>query len=109
MSALLNPINHARGSIRWGLVAYTAALFSILTINVAMSLNIFPISYIDNRGFPGTLNIPVPGPYGYQWLNYSRAASIVPSVMFLLNTCLADGFLVSSVPRLIAYVSQSFL
>lgn len=68
-------------------------MFSALTLNNATSLDLYPISYIDNRDFSGT---PFSGPYGYQWLLYAKAIGIIPSVMFVLNTCLADGFLVSS-------------
>jgi len=92
MSALFNPINRAIEGIRWGLVAYTAAMFSIITILVAMNLNILSVSYIDNRAFPGNDGIP-PGPFGYQLLLYSKPISIVPNFMFLLNSWLADALL----------------
>ena len=63
-----------------------------------MNLNIQSISYIDNREFPGNDALP-PGPLGYQYLIYSKAITIVPNLMFLLNNWLADGLLVSSVPN----------
>ena len=94
MSALLNPTNRT-GSIKWGLVVHTAAMFLVLTLDALMSIAIYPISYVDNRGFPGNSMFP-PGPSAYQWFTYSEAISVIPSAMFFLNTCLADGFLVSS-------------
>lgn len=96
MSSLLNPTNRVRGGIKWGLLAHTAAMFSFLTLGVAMRLDIPSISYIENRAFPGTDTFP-PGPYGYEWLLDDKAVDVVPSVVFLMNTYLADGFLVSSV------------
>lgn len=61
-----------------------------------MNLNLQSISYIDNRGFPGG-GLLSPGPLGYQFLIYSKATSVVPNIMFLLNNWLADGLLASSV------------
>lgn len=95
IGALLNPIDRTKGGIKWGLVVHTVAMFSVLTINAAMSLDLYSISYIDNREFRATGRTPS-GPYGYQWHIYSEAISIVPNVMLYLNTCLADGFLASS-------------
>jgi hypothetical protein len=97
MGALLNPIDRTRGGIKWGILFHTAAMFSVLTLNAAISLDIYSISYIDNRDFTAANHKFPPGPYGYQWLIYSKAISIIPNVMLFLNTCLADGFLVSCV------------
>ena len=94
MGALLNSIDFTR-AIRWGLVAHTAAMFSTLTANAGMSLDIFSISYIDNRQFPGNLFYS-PGPLGYQFFIFSGAISIVPNAMFYLNNSPTDGLLVSS-------------
>ena len=75
-----------------------------------MNLDIQSVSYIDNREFPGNDALP-PGPLGYQYLIYSKAISIVPNLMFLLNNWLADGLLVSFaftwVPR-VAHVSLPY-
>jgi hypothetical protein len=92
MGALLNPAERARG-IKWGLVCHTTLMFSFVTINVAMSLALQPISYVDYRSFPGYEGLP-PGPFGYQLLVYSKAISFVPTLMFFLNNWLADGLLV---------------
>lgn len=92
MGALLNPVNRTRG-IKWALVAHTAAMFSFVTIYTAINLDIQSISYIDNREFPGVDSIPWPGPVGYQTLITSKAISVVPTIVFVLNTWLADGLL----------------
>jgi len=73
-------------------VAYTAAMFSVLTIGASMGLNIFSKAYIDTREYPGTDSLP-PGPTGYRSEIYSTAIDCIPNVMFYLNTFLADGFL----------------
>ena len=96
MSALFNPVNRTLEGIRWGLVTYTVAMFSVVTILVAMNLNVQSLCYIDNRQFPGKDVVP-PGPFGYQLFLYSNPLSIVPNFMFLLNNWLADGLLVGSV------------
>ena len=109
MGALLNPISRTR-AIKWGLVAHTAVMFSALTVNVATSFDSYSISYIDNREFPGKRGNPFPGPIGYQLLMSTEAIYIAPNVMFYLNSCLADGFLVSSAPNLntcMSYPSDS--
>lgn len=106
MTALFNPVNRRREGIQWGLVAYTTAMFAIVTVFTAMNLDIQSISFIDNREFPGIVGILPPGPLGYQFLIYSKVISIVPNIMFLLNNWLADGFLVSPVPNPLAQVSD---
>lgn len=92
MGALLNPIDRTRG-IKWGLVAHTSLMFSFVTINTAMSLDIQSVSYIDKRKFPSEEGLP-PGPFGYQLFLYSKAISFVTTLMFFLNNWLADGLLV---------------
>lgn len=92
MGSLFSTVYRTREGIRWGLVAYTSTMFSFVTIFTAMNLDIQSVSYIDNRAFPGTDQIP-PGPLGYQYLVYSKAISIVPNLMFLLNNWLADSLL----------------
>ena len=94
MAALLDPGNRRREGTKWGLVAYTAVMFSFVTVFTAMNLNIQSIAFIDNREFPGIEGVLPPGPLGYQWFVYSRALSVIPNVMFLLNNWLADGLLV---------------
>lgn len=62
---LLDSSNCTRGGIKWGLIAYTAAMFSFVMIFTAMNLNHQSVSYIDNREFPGVRGELVPGPLGY--------------------------------------------
>jgi hypothetical protein len=96
MGALLNTIDRTKGETKWALVVHTVAMFSFVTIYTTMLLNLQSLSYVDNRGFPGE-GMVSPGPLGYQFSIYSKAISVVPNVMFLLNTWLADGLLVRSV------------
>ena len=104
MEAFLDPVNRRRQGIKWGLVAYTTAMFSFVTVYTAISLHIQSISYIDNRGFSGNEDVGAPGPLGYQTLVFSEPINIVPNTMFLLNNWLADGLLVSSGSNLVAHV-----
>lgn len=93
MGALLNPANHIRGGIKWGLVAHSVAMFAFVTVFTALNLDLQSISYIDNRDYPGDSFMFPPGPLGYQFLVYSKPISLVPTIMFHLNTCLVDGLL----------------
>ena len=95
MATLFNPVYRKGEGIKWGLVSYTVAMFSVVTIGTAMGLDIQSISYIDNREFSGAKSVSDPGPYGYQLLIETEAVYIVPNLMFLLNNWLADGLLVS--------------
>ena len=94
MSALLSPVDRTRMRIRWGLVVYTAVMFSFATIFTAMTFEVQSISYVDNRKFPGS-RVFSPGPIGYQYLVSSGASSVIANLVFTLNQWLADGFLVS--------------
>ena len=94
MAALFNPVNRKREGIKWGLVSYTAAMFSFVTIFTVMYENNLSMSHIDNREFPGVHGVLPPGPFGYQLSLYPTVLNIVPNLMFLLNNWLADGLLV---------------
>ena len=96
MAMLFHPAYHRGEGIKWGLVCYTATIFSLLTVHNGINLNIRSISYIDNRNFPGINGITPPGPFGYQWSIAPSALNITPNVMFALCKWLADGLLVSS-------------
>ena len=98
MSGLLYPIRPTTKGIQWGLVVHTVAMFSFLTIGVGINRDVFSISYIDGREFPGD-EILLPGPCGYETFVYVTygAISIVSGLMFPFNQWLADGLLVSSV------------
>ena len=104
MAALLN---RTRKSIKWGFVAHIAAMFVFATINVAMTLDIQSISYVDYRDFSGGDSVSLPGPFGYQFFIFSTAINGVPNIMFFLNQWLADGLLVGSVPKPTAQVSNA--
>ena len=95
MSALLNPTNHTKNGIKWGLVAHTVAMFLFVTISTVASLQIQSLSYIDNREFPGFGDGFYRGPFGYQSLIVFTVISDIPSVMFFLNDSLAHGLLAS--------------
>jgi len=60
-------------------------------VDTVLNYGIQSICYIDNRDFTGVNNLLPPGPFSYQQFIYSDAISVVPNVMFFLNTCLADG------------------
>ena len=94
MIALLSPVYRRRGDIKWGLVCYTAAMFSLATVHTAMNLHLQSISYIDNREFPAE-NGSNPGPIGYFESLYSDAINVIPNAAFCLSNWLADGLLVS--------------
>ena len=95
ITALFNPANRRRESIKWGLVIYTVLMFLFVTIRSAMALNLVSISFIDNREFPGVGDQLPPGPIGYTLLACPKATSIVLGLMFLLNNWLANGLLAS--------------
>ena len=97
MAALLNPANRERDGIKWGLVSYTGAMFSFATILTGMQLDIRSISFIDNREFGGVDGVAPPGPLGYQSYIWSGVLTLIPDLMFILNSWLADAFLVGPV------------
>lgn len=106
MTALLNPINHTKGGVKWPLVIHTVAMFSFATVDTALNLDLQSICYVDNRNFAGVSNVLLPGPFAYQQFIYSNPINVVSNVMFLLNTCLADGLLVGFIPNSAARVSK---
>ena len=65
-----------------------------------MNLDLQSICNINNREFTGSGSLSTPGPFGYQIFVYSWVISFIPDIMFLLNTWLADGLLVSSLLNL---------
>ena len=88
MTALCGSVYRKGEQIKWGFVSYTMVIFSALTVQTAMNLDILSISYIDNRNYSG-------GPWGYQSAISREALSIVPNFMFPFCSWLADGLLVS--------------
>ena len=106
IGTLIGPENRTKNGIKWGLVAHTVAMFSIVTVYTAAALSILSISYIDNREFPCVDGALPLGPIGYQYLTYSNPTNVVVTVMFLLNNWLADGLLVTCVPNSLIHVSD---
>ena len=79
---------------KWILVAHTVTMFSLVTINTTINLNIQSFSYIDNRESP-YLEFALIDGLLYEYLTYSEPIDLVPAVAFVLNGWLADGLLVS--------------
>ena len=73
-------------------------MFTLVTIYGTMYLDSQLISYIDKRQFNDDSILTPPGPLGYDVLIAGNAIFIAPTFLFTLNQCLADGFLVCSVP-----------
>ena len=97
MAALFDPIHHRGEGIKWGLVSFTAVMFSLATVQTALDLDIQSISYIDDRAFSGVTEDQMePGPLGYQVFISADALAIVPVFMFALSNLLANGLLVGS-------------
>jgi hypothetical protein len=102
MGALLGPTNRKRkaGSIKWGLVALTTAMFLSSTVALAINLDALSFEYINYREGPLLL---LPGSLGY---TFSQGAlSIILTCMISLNQWLADGLLVSSVSKSVVQAS----
>jgi hypothetical protein len=93
-SALLNPLDRTRRSIKWGLVAHTVAMFSFATIYVGMGFHIQSICYIDDRDYDQD------GPVAYEIVLYRTAVALVANTLVLVNVWLADALLVSPVLNL---------
>lgn len=105
MGALLNSVNARTRAVKWGLVVHTSFMFTLVAVCGAMYANSQLISYIDKRRFPGVDESPF-GSLGYNWLHDGDAITVAPAFLFILNQCLADGFLVSFVRCPAAQVSH---
>ena len=75
-------------------MAHTVALFSVATTSFVAGIYLFPISYIDDREFPG-VDGGTPGPFGYVYLPRFLAVRCVSDASVLVNQWLVDGLLVS--------------
>jgi len=106
-TALFNPAYRRGESIKWGLVSYTVAMFSLVTLLTAMNLHILSVAYIDHREYPGIEGKVPPGPLGYLRVIYYKAINLVPNAAVVLNNWLANGFLVSSLLGLRSLVQAS--
>ena len=96
MVALFNPVYRRGEHIKWGLISFTVAMFSSLTVHNAVVFKIQSICFIDNRNFPGGDGGLPPGPIGYQLSTDPGALNLIAYFTFLFNGWLADGLLVSS-------------
>ena len=96
VAALFNPIYRGGERIKWELVSHTIVMFLFVTVGNTMEFNIYFISHINNREYPGVAGVMPPGPFGYRSLISSKALVIVPGVTVFLNNWLGDGLLVSS-------------
>ena len=96
IAGLFNPAYRKGEGVKWGLVSYTVAMFSFVTVQTSMDLYAQSISYIDNREFSDVDGTGPSGPYGYQWFIDSSTLKIIPDIMFTFCNWLADGLLVSS-------------
>ena len=96
MAALFNPIYLRGERVKWGLISYTVAIFSSLTVHNAAVFKIESICFIDNRNFPGGDDGIPPGPLGYQLSTASGALNLIAYITFFFSGSLADGLLVSS-------------
>lgn len=97
IGALFDPANRTNGGIRWPLVVHTVVMFSVVAIYTATTLDILSISKIDNREL---LDTSPSGPPVCRYTTYYGPKLSVSIALFLLNTWLADGLLVSSGPVL---------
>ena len=96
VAALFNPVYRGGERIKWELVSHIIVMFLFVTAGSAMELDIYSISRIDNREYPGVEGVIPPGPFGYRSFISSKALVIVPGVTVFLNNWLGDGLLVSS-------------
>lgn len=105
MGTLFDPVRRTKEGIRWGLVAYTTAAFSFVTIFTATNLHRQSVSFIDDRKY-SDYNDASPGPVAYQSAICAKLVYVVPIIMFMLNNWLADGVLVSYAPNLVVQASD---
>ena len=91
MNALFNPAYRRGDPIKWGIVSYTAAMFSLVTVGTAMQLRIQSISYIDHRDDPKIVRVPLE----YRGLITPDVVNVIQTIIFALTNWLADGLLVS--------------
>ena len=97
MAALFNPDNRRGKSVKWGLVSYTAIMFSVATAVTGIQLSVLSLCDVNNRKFPGVGDALPPGPLGYRSSIFSNVLPVVDILLFFMNGWLADGLLVSPV------------
>jgi hypothetical protein len=110
MGAILDPANRTRGGIKWGLVAHTLVMFSLVTTFTAIELNSQSPTYVGNRQslYTSYSEFLVGQPAYFEW----RTDDLTVNILFVSNNWLADGLLVScstSSPRCLTSLSRSFI
>ena len=112
MGAMLDPANRTRGGIKWGLVAHTVVMFSLVTTFTAIELNSQFLAYVDNRRVLDELDalyysgFPVLGQPTY----FERHTDdLTLNTLFVSNNWLADGLLVSFLFNQLTQVSYESL
>ena len=107
IGALIDPANNMKRRVKWGLVAHTVALFSIVTISAVERQDIVFTAFVNLRDFPGTGDFE-PGPVGgINLLDNDLGFVILTSFTFPLNQWLSDGLLVSSISTLVTCVRHT--
>ena len=89
MAGLFDPVHRRGERVKWGIVSYTAVMFFLTTVLIAVNFDINSVSFIDNRQFPG-------GPGEYLETVLPMSLNPVADTMAIFNSWLADGLLVSS-------------
>lgn len=81
-------------------------MISLTTAAITMILYALPISYIDNREFPGPHQAPLSGPVGYLALAFGGPVAYFPTIVLFLNNWLVESLLVGFVFDSVARVSK---
>ena len=87
MAGLFDPVHRRGEPVKWGIVSYTAVMFFLTTVLIAVNFDINSVSFIDNRQFPG-------GPGEYLETVLPMSLNPVADAMAIFNSWLADGLLV---------------
>ena len=110
MGAMLDPANRTTGGIKWGLVAHTVVMFSLVTTFTAIELNSQSFTYVDDRQFLDALYASYysAGFFVPTYLE-RQTGELTPNTLFVLNNWLADGLLVSLLFNQLTQVSYESL
>lgn len=95
LGATFSSTNRARVGTNWDLLSYCIAMFSFVTMYIAMDLNLHPFFTLTPENSLETTKHPRAA-FGYQWPIHSSELFIVPDFVFMLDNWLVDGPLVSS-------------
>ena len=112
MGAMLDPANRTRGGIKWGLVAHTVVMFSLVTTFTAIELNSQSLAYVDIRRVLDELDVlyysvfPILDQPTYI---EQHTHDLTLNTLFVSNNWLADGLLVSLLFNQLTQVSYESL